>query len=178
MYFNHYTNRPVKLAEALVNAEEDDFADAKAMEVFLDGYRELWEGVAKPARATELVAIRNLRSALRGVLTAPDDASAATKINQILTSHGAAPRVSLHSGEPHLHFEPINSTMTSWLGTTTAMGLAAVLVEHGVNRFGECEAGFCQHVYVDTSRNKSRRHCSSTCSTREAVAAYRKRKAE
>jgi predicted RNA-binding Zn ribbon-like protein len=85
--------------------------------------------------------------------------------------------VSLHTGEPHLHFEPIGSSMSSWLGAVTAMGLAAVIVEDGVDRFGICGANDCEDVYVDTSKNRSRRHCSNTCSTREAVAAHRRRKA-
>jgi predicted RNA-binding Zn ribbon-like protein len=178
MYFNHYTNRPVKLAEALVNVEDENFSSPADMQMFLDEYKELWEGVAKPARSAEFEAIQQLRASLRDVLTAPDDLSAIETINQLLEDHGAVPRVSTHSGEPHLHFEPINSTMTSWLGTTTSMGLAAVIVEHGVHRFGLCEANDCNDVYVDTSRNRSRRHCSTTCSTREAVAAYRKRQAE
>ena len=85
------------------------------------------------------------------------------------------PRVSTHNGEPHLHFEPIDTSMSSWLGAITAMGLASVLVECGLDRFGVCDAENCDDVYVDSSRNRSRRHCSNTCSTREAVAAYRKR---
>jgi predicted RNA-binding Zn ribbon-like protein len=58
------------------------------------------------------------------------------------------------------------------------MGLATVLIEHGVERFGVCNAGDCDDVFVDSSRNRSRLHCSSTCSTREAVASYRRRQAE
>jgi predicted RNA-binding Zn ribbon-like protein len=178
MYFNHYTNRPVKLAEALVNIDDQHFSKPEDMAGFLDGYRELWEGVAKPPRQSEFAAILALRASLREVMTAEDNASAIATINQLLIAHGAVPRVSMHSGEPHLHFEPPNSTMTSWLGTTTSMGLGAVLVEHGINRFGQCEASNCEDVYVDTSKNRSRRHCSTTCSTREAVAAHRRRKTE
>jgi predicted RNA-binding Zn ribbon-like protein len=68
--------------------------------------------------------------------------------------------------------------MVCWLGAITGMGLASVIVEHGVDRFGVCGSAGCDDVYVDTSRNRSRRHCSNTCSTREAVAAYRKRQAD
>jgi predicted RNA-binding Zn ribbon-like protein len=68
--------------------------------------------------------------------------------------------------------------MVSWLGAITAMGLASVIVENGVERFGVCDSSGCNDVYIDTSRNRSRRHCSNTCSTREAVAAYRKRQTD
>jgi predicted RNA-binding Zn ribbon-like protein len=76
-----------------------------------------------------------------------------------------------------MHFEPVGSRMLDWLGAVTAMGLASVIVDHGVDRFGVCSARDCEDVFIDTSRNRSRKNCSSTCSTREAVAAYRKRQA-
>ncbi|MGD2061660.1 MAG: CGNR zinc finger domain-containing protein, partial [Acidimicrobiia bacterium] len=100
---------------------------------------------------------------------------ASKRVNILLEKYGATPRLSTHSGNPHLHFEPLESAMVCWLGAITAMGLASVIVEHGVDRFGACDSATCIDVYVDTSRNRSRRHCSNTCSTREAVAAYRKR---
>lgn len=179
MYFNHYTNRPVELAVQLVNtcqAGDDQMAKADDLNRLLEGYRDLWEGVAQPPKASELEAIHRLRDSLRTVMLSPNDATASDHVNAILSDYGAVPRVSLHNGEPHLHFEPVNATMTSWLGTTTAMGLAAVIVENGVDRFGTCNASDCDDVYVDTSRNRSRLHCTTTCSTREAVAAHRKRK--
>lgn len=179
MYFNHYTNRPVELAVLLVNncqAGTDQMTGADDLSQLLESYRDLWEDVAQPPKSSELKVIYQLRDSLRTVMLSPDDATAAGHVNAILSDYGAVPRVSLHNGEPHLHFEPVNGTMTSWLGTTTAMGLAAVIVENGVGRFGACNASDCDHVYVDTSRNRSRLHCSTTCSTREAVAAHRKRK--
>lgn len=181
MYFNHYTNRPVELAVKLVNTEHsdgDDLDDPTFLEGFLEPYRDLWVDVARPPKTSELASIKDLRSSLREVLEAADEQVAADTLNALLSDHGAVPRLSLHSGEPHLHFEPINTTMSSWLGTVTAMGLAAVIIENGVDRFGTCSSGDCLDVYVDTSRNRSRMHCSNTCSTREAVAAHRRRKSE
>lgn len=181
MDFSHYTDQPVDLAVALVNTVQldgDHLADVGQLELFLNEYKDLWEGVARPARKSELSEIQSLRQSLRNVITAEDDATASGTVNEILDNYGAVPRVSVHSGHPHLHFEPTGASMSSWLGATTAMGLASVIVEHGVERFGMCDSGACDDVFVDTSRNRSRRHCSNTCSTREAVAAYRKRNAE
>ena len=42
-------------------------------------------------------------------------------------------------------------------------------------RIGVCSAEGCDNVYVDTSRNASRRYCSNTCASRSTVAAYRAR---
>lgn len=181
MDFSHYTTKPVELAVALTNTRglrHDSLAGSDDLVTFLEGYRDLWEGVAKPPRESDLEAVHALRSAIREVIESPDEDTAAKKVNELLETYGATPRLSTHSGTPHLHFEPIDSSMVSWLGAITAMGLASVIVEHGVDRFGVCESSTCMDVYVDTSRNRSRRHCSNTCSTREAVAAYRKRQTD
>lgn len=181
MDFSHYTTKPVELAVALVNTqgtETDSLATNEDLDTFLDEYRGLWEGVAKPPKKDELDAIRSLRSSIREIIESGDEALAAKRVNGLLDAYGATPRLSTHSGNPHLHFEPVESAMVCWLGAITAMGLASVIVEHGVDRFGVCGSGGCNDVYIDTSRNRSRRHCSNTCSTREAVAAYRKRQTD
>lgn len=181
MNFSHYSDRPVELAVDLVNTVQSDgdrIATTEQLKEFLTSYEDLWEGVARPPKATDLKAVHDLRASLRDILETDDETTASELINQILTTHGAAPRVSTHSGHPHLHFEPIGTSISSWLGAITAMGLATVIIENGVERFGVCGANNCNDVYIDTSRNRSRRHCSSTCSTREAVAAYRARQAE
>lgn len=105
-----------------------------------------------------------------------DEEAAARLLNEILADVAAMPRVSVYAGaEPHLHFEPMEGSPAGWLGAVTAMGLSIVLVEDGLDRFGICSSSTCGDVFVDTSRNRSRRHCSDTCTTRENVAAYRER---
>jgi predicted RNA-binding Zn ribbon-like protein len=181
MDFSHYTTKPVELAVHLVNTRgeaTDLLATDEDLGSFLESYRPMWEGVAKPPRKTDLEPIQALRGSLREIFEADDEEVASKKVNSLLDMYGATPRLSTHNGIPHLHFEPVESAMVCWLGATTAMGLASVIVEHGVGRFGVCGSGGCHDVYVDTSRNRSRRHCSNTCSTREAVAAYRKRQAD
>ena len=147
--FSHYTDEPVDLAVALVNTDQNDsdlLGNPDQLLEFLDEYRDMWENAAKPAKKSELEVIRKLRTALREVITAGDEAAASEKVNRILDAYGAIPRVSVHSGHPHLHFEPMGASMCSWLGATTAMGLASVIVEHGVERFGVCSSGDCDDV--------------------------------
>lgn len=181
MDFSHYTTKPVEMAVALVNTKgitEDELAEPADLVGFLEQYRPLWDGVAKPPKKGDRQSVLELRGALREIFEADDEEIAVKRVNTLLESYGATPRLSTHSGTAHLHFEPIETSIAFWLGAITAMGLASVIVEHGVNRFGVCDSGTCQDVYIDTSRNRSRRHCSNTCSTREAVAAYRKRQTD
>ena len=58
-----------------------------------------------------------------------------------------------------------------------AMGLAWLVVAGQAGRVHTCESPTCSDVFVDLSRNRSRRYCDSrTCGNRLHVAAYRARK--
>ena len=62
----------------------------------------------------------------------------------------------------------------------TSAGLAAfALLEelraHGADRLGVCVAGPCRCVYVDASKNRTRRYCCAKCADRTNAAAYRAR---
>ncbi|MEV4292778.1 CGNR zinc finger domain-containing protein [Nonomuraea bangladeshensis] len=47
---------------------------------------------------------------------------------------------------------------------------------YGPDRFGQCAAHRCDAVYIDLTRNGSRRYCSSACTARAKTAAYRSRR--
>jgi predicted RNA-binding Zn ribbon-like protein len=55
------------------------------------------------------------------------------------------------------------------------MGLAMALLDLGADRFGSCVDPRCRGVFIDTSRNRSRRYCSDRCASRANVAAHRER---
>ena len=183
MDFSHYSDAPVQIAVDLVNtldaaSNEDALAGPSDVADFLTEHDEgEWCRPGWRAQESDLHEVRALRARLREVFEAIDEAAAAAAINSILADVDAVPRVSVHAGaNPHLHFEPLDGSPARWLGAVTAMGLSVALIEGGFDRFGICGSGSCDDVFVDTSRNRSRRHCSDTCTTRENVAAYRARK--
>jgi len=180
--FSHYSDRPVQIAVELVNtldvvSQEDELATPQDVADFLaahDGGE--WCRPGWKAAESDLHSVRALRAQLRQVFEAPEEGAAAAAINGILRDVEAVPRLSVHAGaSPHLHFEPLDSAPARWLGAVAAMGLSVALIEGGFERFGRCGSSTCDDVFVDTSRNRSRRHCSDTCTTRENVAAYRAR---
>ena len=181
MDFGHYTDEPVRMAMDLVNtleafSGEEHLATPTDVAAFLEEHAEHWPEGPRHIRVGDLHEVRALRARLREVFAARDEEAAAAMLNEILADASATPRVSVHAGaEPHLHFEPMDGSPARWLGAVTAMGLSVVLVEDGLGRFGICNSSTCDDVFVDTSRNRSRRHCSDTCTTRENVAAYRER---
>jgi len=181
MHFSHYSDEPVELAVDLVNTDEmngDEIGTLAELEDFLARYESLQSADVKAPTEADLRELHVLRDRLREVFNAPDEATAVAHLNAILEKNDATPRLSVHSGSPHLHFEPVGPSVASWVGAITAMGLAGIVVDHGVSRFGSCRANNCRDVFVDTTRNRSRIHCCGACSTRAAVAAYRKRQAE
>lgn len=183
MDFSHYTDKTVRLATDLINTFEsvagvDRLQGPEDLVEFTNAHADLlarcgpdWE----PSQA-DVVEVHALRARLREVFDAPDEDAAAALINDVLSHVGARPSVSVHGERgPHLHFEPAGDRVVDWMGAAAAMALATVLVEAGTKRFGICHSDTCEDAFVDTSKNRSKHYCSTTCTTRENVAAHRAR---
>lgn len=180
MDFAHYTDDPVHLAVDLVNtfgwvSRTEHLETAADLSRLLDDSAGVWKDDLPAPTPGDLAGVRELRADLRAVFDAPDAPTAAGQVNRLLARHKATPSLSTHGQSPHLHFECEEGSLTDWLGVVTAMGLATVIADEGFDRLGVCRSSDCGDVYVDTSRNRSRRHCSDTCRNRENVAAHRER---
>ena len=82
-----------------------------------------------------------------------------------------------HDQEPwHLHFHGTDDALATGWAAGCAAGLAVVLGGPEWSRLGVCTAPRCDRVYVDTSRNGTRRFCSTTCQNRVKAATFRERK--
>jgi len=110
------------------------------------------------------------------VVEATSDDEAVARLNTLLTCSSPVPRVTNHDGNLHLHYSPDTAPVVDRLGATVAMGMAHVVCRYGRERLGICAAEDCADVFVDTSRNRSRRYCSETCASRTTVSAFRARK--
>lgn len=183
--FSHYTDDTVRLATDLVNTyawvdRVESLVAPDDLLSFLEGHADLLpEPPGWQPTAADVAEVQALRARLREVFQAEDAATAARLINDILSHAGARPKVSVHGGRgPHFHFEPGGERIADRLGATAAMALATVLVEDGLERFGLCGAHDCDDAFVDVSKNRSKNYCSTTCTTRENVAAHRARAKE
>lgn len=116
---------------------------------------------------------------LRTVFTAVADGdvdAAARQVNKLLDRTGARPQLDNHDGQGwHLHFHGADDELAIGWAAGCATGLAVVLGTDDRGRLGVCTAPRCDRVYVDTSRNGSRRFCSTTCQNRVKTAAFRSR---
>jgi predicted RNA-binding Zn ribbon-like protein len=130
------------------------------------------------AEARELHAFATAFRAVFTAVAAGDVDSAARRVNELLAATGAHPWLDQHDGEPwHLHFHGAEDSLSTGWAAGCATGLAVVLGSDLHGRIGVCTAPRCDRVYVDTSRNGTRRFCSTACQNRVKAAAFRARQA-
>ena len=180
MNFDAYTDLSVVTAVDLVNTYDpmtgdDSLTDPDELVGFLHEHRDSYR---RPVTRDDVDAVRRLRSELRRAFTTNDETAVVALLNALLAEANALPQLSDHDGEPwHLHFTPPESSLVAHMAAEAAMGLAIVIRDHGLDRLQVCAAAGCARVFVDTSRNRSRRYCDpATCGNRTNVAAYRARR--
>jgi predicted RNA-binding Zn ribbon-like protein len=174
MDYDTYGSGAVELAIDLANAQLDP---ADGVESFLTAHQEWFApGTSFELTPAEVRRAVDTAGLVRAVALAESQADVLTRLNELLTLARPRPYATDHDGELHLHYARPDSPALEQLTTTVAMGLSQVVVQHGWQRIGACSAEGCGHVYVDTSRNASRRYCSNTCASRSTVAAYRARR--
>jgi predicted RNA-binding Zn ribbon-like protein len=129
---------------------------------------------AVPDAGTRLA---KLAGELRAAMVATDAAETASRINAMMRRFGAQPYLVEDVGQPfHLHFHGAGETAIEALGGEFATALALIVDGYGAERLGQCQAHNCEAVYVDTTRNGSRRYCGAACTARAKTAAYRSRR--
>ena len=174
MNYDTYGSNAVELAIDLANADRDV---PEWVQGFLDAHVEWFtEGTDLSLDQADAVRVGETSTLVRDVALAGSEPEVITRLNALLALASPKPYATDHDGELHLHYARPDAGALEQLTTTVAMGLSQVVVQHGWQRLGVCSAEGCGHVYVDTSRNASRRYCSNTCASRSTVAAYRARR--
>jgi predicted RNA-binding Zn ribbon-like protein len=179
MNFDSYNDCGVALSVALVNTDARSsgelLPDVEALHALLT---RLEVSAVGPLDDRVLADVRLLRGRLRAIFEAPSDVEAARRINALLVESAALPQLTNHDGDPwHLHYTPPGCPLPERLAAEAAMGLAGVLRAGGFERMRTCADPTCGDVFVDASRNRSRRYCDpDTCGNRANVAAHRARR--
>ena len=174
MDYDTYASNAVELAIDLANV--DRAVDGWPADVLRAHDEWFSPGSARDLDAEGARAAAEIAGMVRAVALAESRADVLDRLNALLSRARPQPHATDHDGELHLHYTPADAPVLDQLTTTVAMGLAQVVAQHGWQRLGVCSAEGCEDVYVDTSRNASRRYCSNTCASRSTVAAYRARR--
>lgn len=185
--FGSHTDRVVAAAAALVNVATPGHSRSRPYVVPTGA--PLAEAVGQALRAGDeatpdpdadrLPAFVELAAAVRPVFELVqairfDEAS--TLVNTLLATYQPAPSLERHDDQPwQLHFHTRPSLDRSGWGGGISVALAAVLGSQHADRLGVCQAPACDRVFVDVSRNGTRRFCSTTCQNRVKAATHRAR---
>jgi predicted RNA-binding Zn ribbon-like protein len=165
----------------LINSGRDSAADLlpdiEAVQAFADRYA--FRG--KPGVPSDVARLHRYRARLDEIAVACQGGvidAAIEKLNALLAQTGASPQIAAHDGRgPHIHVSRPDWPLADRMAAHFAMGLAWLVVAGQAGRLRTCESPSCRDVFVDLSRNRSRRYCDSrTCGNRLHVAAYRARK--
>jgi predicted RNA-binding Zn ribbon-like protein len=173
--FTHDTETALLAAVAVVNSAEepDTLLTTEDLVRFLDEYD--YTGVRR-GDAAELAAVRALRPRLRALLTSERD-TAAELVNQLLAQERALPQLVRHGDyDWHTHAVAPDAPLATRMAVEAAMAMIDVIRADEMSRLGVCDDPDCHGLVLDLSRNRSRRFCSTACTNRAAVAAYRARK--
>jgi len=131
----------------------------------------------KPAHLPELVRLAQRLHAVFAGLARGDVDAAARGLNELLAQHPAQPHLAKEDGVWRLHHHPQDAPLVPMWAAICAEGLARVVGLPSAQRLGTCEREGCGRVFVDVSKNASRRFCSLACQNRVKAAAFRARRA-
>ncbi|KAB7743511.1 RNA-binding protein [Nostocoides sp. F2B08] len=179
MSFTHDTEVALQYAAALVNTRPSPSRE-EGLESLDDLLEQMagwgWTG-SEPSSPQDLEAVRRVRERLRDYWYS--DVDEAVRItNELLRDGDARPRLVDH--EPigwHIHATDDDAPVAVRMAVDTALAMIDVIRAGELDRLKTCTAGDCDDVFVDLSRNRSRKFCDGTCGNNANVAAYRARKA-
>jgi predicted RNA-binding Zn ribbon-like protein len=174
--FAHDTEVALAAAAALVNTglnDGDQLDSPPALEAFARRWQ--WSGVGELGR-TDVEQVDRLRPVLHGLWHTDTDTAVAV-VNDLLARAHALPQLVKHDQwDYHLHATSAAAPLAERMAVEAAMAMVDVIRTQQLDRLRTCDGKDCQDVYVDLSKNSSRRFCSGSCGNRASVAAYRARR--
>jgi predicted RNA-binding Zn ribbon-like protein len=132
--------------------------------------------VLRDADGPEFVALAVQLRDVFAALDRDDLGAAAQRLNDLLARHPAHPHLAADDdGRWRLHHHPTDAALVPMWTSICAEGLARIIGAGDADRLGTCAAADCDRVFLDGSRNASRRFCSTTCQNRVKAATFRRR---
>lgn len=174
--FDSHTSDVVATAVSTINLLTPGYALGRAYDAVDPDVRTLLPDAPSDE---DIAALREYAVRLRAVFEAVEDGridDACTQTNALLADTQAAPFLAQHHGGPwHLHFHTQDAAWARSWAAPMATAIAVVLGNPMFDRLGVCTAQACDRVFVDVSRNGTKRFCSVACQNRVKAAAFRAR---
>ena len=166
---------PVRMAVDLVNSWDTLEADPELMKDPATLQRFLARRGHGEFRTTrrDVAEVRAVRGELRAAFEAESEADAVARLNAVLARSEAKPQLEQSEDGWRVRW---TGSLVDTIASATAMSLLEAIRDDGFERFGLCAGAPCCCVYVDRSKNRSRRFCSGLCADRVAQALHRQRR--
>lgn len=180
MVFIRDTEQALRAAVFLVNTLPGfDDEDTLQTPADLDAYLAVNPYTGAMRRdAAEVESVRSIRPRLRRLWDV-DREEAVPLVNEMLRDGRALPRLVIHDGyDWHIHATSDDAPLATRILVEAAMAFVDIIRSDEYDRVRVCAADDCNSVYIDYSRNGSKRYCDTgNCGNRMNVNAYRERKA-
>jgi predicted RNA-binding Zn ribbon-like protein len=179
---NHARRPPASdLARAIEVVNTWDTLDAEpehidGIEIFRRFLRWADEpGAAEAVDEDDLGAFRTLRAGLRAVFDAPSETDAVAAVSTLLANAPVVVAVEGDAGRWQIRHRAAGGRPLDSLQVRCAIALLEAIRDGAWANFGICAGDPCTCVYVDRTRNHSRRYCSELCNNRVSQLAHRRR---
>jgi predicted RNA-binding Zn ribbon-like protein len=181
MHFAPDTEETLDFAVALANTApgasrsgEDELSTPDQLDALLS----LWAFTGRRDHdQRELQEVRETRAVLPRLWALPTD-KAVPILNRMLAEGNARPWLYRHDGlDWHLHASELDAPLAERIGIDIAIALVDVIRSGAQTRLRICDADDCEGLFVDLSRNGSKRFCSVRCGNRMNMVAFRERQA-
>jgi hypothetical protein len=181
--FGSYANAGALASAELVNAltaPQLEARDERGARAELEQILAIDPPSVAALRDDDVPGFAALANRLRAVFADLDGGAidaAATRLNELLAMHPAHPHLAKEDGRWRIHHHPVDAPLLAMWTSICAEGLARIIGSGDADRLGTCAAADCGRVFLDGSKNASRRFCSTTCQNRVKAAAFRRRRA-
>lgn len=177
---DYYRNPSIKLVEDLINTfdlyleQPEHLREPSDLKRFAE-QRGIQVGEVS---AGDLEEVRGLRRFLRAIWDVDTVEEAVRMLNLLFTNISVYVQISTDvDGKPRYQFQvQPEASVVQRLAVESASGIVAAIERYGIDRMRACAAEPCRDVFIDTSRNQSRRFCSERCANRHNIAAFRERR--
>ena len=151
---------------------EDELTTVAELDALLDRWP--WTG-RRDHNQREVDEVRATRDLLPELWAAKTD-DAVEIINRMLDDANARPYLARHDGlDWHLHGTTGDEPLAERIRVEIALALVDIIRSGEQSRLRVCEADDCEGLFVDMSRNGSKRFCSVRCGNRMNMIAFRER---
>ena len=175
-----YNNQRTILVQDLINTydlyldEPEHLREPRDLQRFLETH-----GMMPQVTVTQidLDDVRILREQLRTAWTIGTMEAMLHVLNPLIATVAVTVQFE-DTTEQHVHAQfamHVGLSLAQRLAFECALGMIEVVQQQGLDRMRACAAEPCRDVFVDISRNKSRRFCSERCANRYNISTFRER---